>query len=241
MVPDYYVVRNLAKVVYAHAVADDGRFHLGAVHSGIGTNFNVVADYHVAKMLNLFPASVRTLCVAKTVGPNHYAAVEDDIVAYHHAGVNAHTGIEDAIVADGAILPNVHVLMDDGIVTHNSVAAHIGVIPKVHLLAKLCGKEPPGPEAAVTLGFLLFIGHVLKKFRYCRIGILHSHDSGRNGLLGLEILAHYKNGSLAGVYKRLILGVGKEAQGAGLAMFYLGKLGGLCILIPFNGAFQELG
>ena len=113
-----HVVGNLAQVVYADAVAYDGAFHLGAVHGGVGAYFNIVPDYNIAKVLYLFPASVRPGGVTEAVGPYDAAGVEDHIVADNRTGIDHHSGIDEAVLADGHIFVDMHVGMDVGAVSH---------------------------------------------------------------------------------------------------------------------------
>ena len=238
MVANHHIVRNHAQVVNAHAVADDGGFHLCTVYGGIGANFYIVADNHVPQVLNLFPTAVRTRGVAKAIGPDHYAAVQDDVVANHHARINAYAGIKDAIAADGAVFANVHLLVDDGVVPYGGVAPHIGEGAQVHALPKVGAQEPASPEAAVAFGFLLFVGHVLEEVGNGGIGVLHAHQGRGDRLLGLKVFVDDEDGSLAGIYEGLVLGIGKETEGARLAVFYLGELGGCGVLVSFNRSFQ---
>ncbi len=240
MVPYYHVVGYLAEIVNFDSVADNGGFHLGLVHGGVGAYFYVVANDNVPKVLNLFPTAVRLRRVAKAIGPNHNPAVQDYVVADYHAWIDAHTGIEDAAAANGAVLAYIHVLVDYGIVPHNRVTAHIGVVSKVNLLAEFGGEEPAGPEAAVALGLLLFVGHILQEIRYGRIGIVYADKRGSHLLLGLEVLAYNEDGGGACVHEGLVFGVGEKAKGARLAMFNLGKLCGLCVFVAFYGALKEL-
>ena len=125
-----------------------------------------------------------------------------------------------------------------GIVTHGGVASHIGEGAQIDALPKVGAQEPACPEAAVALGLLLFVGHVLQEVGNGGIGILHAHQGGGYRLLGLKVFIDDEDGSLAGIYEGLVLGIGKEAERARLAMFDLGELGGSGVLVSFNRSFQ---
>ena len=67
MVSDFHIVGDLAKIVNLYAVADYGGFHLGAVHRGVGADFDIIADYDIPEVFDLLPGAVRLRSVAETV------------------------------------------------------------------------------------------------------------------------------------------------------------------------------
>ena len=238
VVSDDYVVRNLAQIVNTDTVADDGGFHLGAVHGGIGANLYVVSDDDIPQVLDLFPAAVGARCVAEAVGTDDATGMQDDVVADHHARIDFYAGIDDAVFADGAVVANVDVLVDDGVVSHRGVMAHEGEGAHIDALAEVGVQEPAGPQAAVPACFLLFVGHIFEELGNGRVGVVDPHHGGLYGLFGLKGLVHDEDGGLAAVYEFLVLGIGKEAQGTGFAVFNLGKLGGLGVLVTLYDAAQ---
>ena len=156
MVADHYVVGDLAQIVDADAVPDDGRLHLSPVHGGVGTDFHIVADDDVPEVFDLLPAAVRLRGVAETVVPDDAAGVQDHAVANDHSRENADAGIDDAVLADLAVVADGHILVDDRVVPDYRAAADPGEVPEPHLLSELRGAVPLGPEAAVAAGFLGF-------------------------------------------------------------------------------------
>ena len=241
VVSDDYVVGYHTKVVNAHAVANDGGFHLGAVHGGVAANLYVVSNDDVAQVLYLLPAAVRTRGVAKAVTADDASGVQDNVISNNHSRIDDYARINDAVFANDGVVPDGDVLVDDGIVTDGYVAAHIAVGGQVHLLAKVRGEVPAGQQAAVPFG-LLFLGrYIFEEVCDGRVGIVYPDHRSLDGLFGLEALVYNEDGCLAGVDKLLVFGIGKKAQGTGLAVFNLGKLGSLGVFVALYGALQKLG
>ena len=64
-------MRNLAEVVDFHAVAYDGGLHLGLVDGGTGSDLHIVADNHIADVLDLLPGAVRLRRISESVRADH--------------------------------------------------------------------------------------------------------------------------------------------------------------------------
>ena len=129
---------------------------------------------------------------------------------------------------------------DDGAVTDSRVAAYVGEVSHIDVLAELGAPEILGAKASVALFRLLLVADVLEKLGDGRVGVFYAHQRGFDGLLGLEVPVHDEDGGLGGVHILLVLGIGEEGQGSGLAVFNLGKFGSLGVLVTFDGAFQQL-
>ena len=241
MVADHHVVRDLAQVVDADAVPDDGGFHLGAVHGGVAADFHVVADDDVSEMFDLFPAAVRLRRVAEAVAPDDAARMQDHPVADDHAGIDDDTGINDAILADRAVVTDGHMVVDDGIVSDLRPFAHGAEIAQPHLLPELGGAVPAGAEAATAPCFLFLAGDILQQLGDGRIGVVHAHQGGLHGLFGLERLVHQQDGGLAGIDELFVFRVGEESQGPGFSVFDLGELRDGGVLVALHGPVEHLG
>ena len=83
-------VGYLAEVVYAYAVFYDGGLGRGAVYGGIGAYLHIVADNHVAHVLDLLPAAVGAADIAEAVVPYYAAGVQDDAVSYIRFAFRSH-------------------------------------------------------------------------------------------------------------------------------------------------------
>ena len=240
MVADHHVVGDLAQVVNPDAVADDGGFHLGAVHGRVGADLHVVADDHVPEVLDLLPAAVLARRVAEAVVADDAARVQDHPVADDHPREDLHARIDDAVLADLAVIADGHILVDDRVVPDHRAAADAGERAQPDPLPELRGAVPGGPEAAVALRLLRLVLDILQQLGDGRIGVVHPHERGLHGLLGLEGLVHQDDGRLAGIDVLLVLGIGEEAQGAGLAVLDLGELRDDGVLIPVHGSLEHL-
>ena len=240
MVADHHVVRDLAQVVDPHAVADDGGFHLGAVHGGVGADFHVVADNHVPEVLDLLPTAVLARRVAEAVVADDAASMQDHPVSDDHARENLHARIDNAVLSDLAVIADGHVLMDDRPVPDHRPAAYAGEISQPDLLAELRGAVPAGAEAAVAAGLFRLGGDVLQQFRHGGIGVVHADKRRLHRLLGLEGLVHQDDGRFARIDVLFVFGIGEETQGAGLSVLDLGKLRDDGVLVPVHGPLQHL-
>ena len=158
----HYIMGNLAEVVQAHAVADDGGFHFGTIDGGTGSYLYVIPYHHVSEMLYLLPASVGLGSVPESVGTYHAVGVEDDIVAYLHSGIDDYAGIDDAVMAYhsagayghilvyDALVPDLASLADDCAGAYRDLAAYLGAAGYT---------AAPGTVAAVKLAL---VGDVLE-------------------------------------------------------------------------------
>ena len=84
--PNAHVVANLNQVVELDAVFDDRIAQCATVNTGVGPDFNVVANPDGTQLLNFFPAIT---VFGKT----------EAIRAYHHARVHDATLADDAVIA----------------------------------------------------------------------------------------------------------------------------------------------
>ena len=71
-----HIVRYLAKVVYSHAVFNDGGLHRSLVDAGVGADFHVIANDYIAYVFNLLPGSVALWGIAEAVIADRFLAVD---------------------------------------------------------------------------------------------------------------------------------------------------------------------
>lgn len=142
VVPYHDIMRNLAKIVDFHSVADDGRFHFRPVNGSACADFDIVSDDDIADMLDLLPSSVRLRGVSETVRTDYGIGMDNHIVTDNHTRINAHSRIDDAMRTDLGIVTYIYILINLCIVTDYSMMTYIGMASEINLLSEFGGQEP---------------------------------------------------------------------------------------------------
>src|SRR3954447_25937877 len=93
---------DLHEVIQLRAALDLGDSHRGAIDATVGLHLYVVPDHDVTRLDDLLPLSLVVFCETKSVGSDHHAVLQDDIVA------------------DLAELPNCGVRMRQEIISYRS-------------------------------------------------------------------------------------------------------------------------
>ena len=82
VVTNVHVVPNLNQVVDLDAIANGGVFQGTSVHTGVGAEFNIIAQAHRAQLLDLDPGALMGR-KTKTIGTDHHARVQDATITHH--------------------------------------------------------------------------------------------------------------------------------------------------------------
>ena len=142
VVTDDHIVGNLAEVVDLDPVAYDGRFHLGLVDGGPGSDLDIVTDDDVADVLDLLPCTVRKRSIAESVRTDDGIGMDYHIVAYNHPRIDHHTGVDDAVVADHGVVTDIDILVDFRVIADFGMMSDIRMASKLDFLAELGSQEP---------------------------------------------------------------------------------------------------
>ena len=97
---DPAVVRDVAVVVYLHAVLDDRLVHRRAVHGAVAPDLDVVADLDRPDLRHLHVAAL-DLEVAEAVAADRAAAVDDRPAPDAHLLADGDVGVDERVRADG--------------------------------------------------------------------------------------------------------------------------------------------
>ena len=90
------VVSDLHQVVDLHTVFNDCVVQRATVHTGIGTQFNVIANAHGTQLLDFGPGPA-VWGEAKTIGTHHHTWVKNAAVTHHAPMPDGDTGVEMAV------------------------------------------------------------------------------------------------------------------------------------------------
>ena len=127
-----HVVRDLHQIVDTAAVPNNGVGTGAAIDCGVGADFDVVFDHHVAHVWQSVVFSIDS-AVAESFGAQHRAGVNDDIISDTHAGIQHGLCLDPSIVTDTAVAadhsawPNLAVFSDHSMITDDGKRVHGGV------------------------------------------------------------------------------------------------------------------
>src|SRR5690606_8834308 len=77
MLADFYIMRNLDKVIQLHALTDDSRSQRRPVDCRIGADLDIIFDHHISDLRNFVVRSIPLWSEAKTVASDYRATVHD--------------------------------------------------------------------------------------------------------------------------------------------------------------------
>ena len=192
---DHHVVADLDQVVDLGAVADPRAVGGGAVHGGVGSDLDVVADDHVPDLRHLVVATVVER-EAEPVAPDHDPRMEDATVpdlatvADRDVGIHQHLRAHRRVGAEIAAGHQHGALADPGPRLDHAMGPHRDALGQRHPGRHHRGRMDPG-RGTVRLGPEL--AHLP-----ARAGVVHVHRRGP----GLDQV-------------RLVAGVGEERDIAG--------------------------
>ncbi len=209
---DAHVVRDLHQVVDLDAVFDHGVVERTAVDAGVGADFDVVANAHVAELLDLDPGAL-VRCEAEAVGADHHATVHDAARADAAARAEGHlrrearTGTDLRAGADHAVRP------DDGPRTDHRAGLDDRQRADRRARIDLCARihDSAGVNARHWQGACM-PGPPLGQVREIQVGVgRHQHRAAHRGRVAQRGRDDHA-GSLRRVELRPVAFVGEEAQ-----------------------------
>ena len=137
VLPYLHIVRQMDEIIQFHAFVDMCRAHRGAVDGGVGPDFHVVVDDHIAHLRNLLVMAISLWREAETIGAEHCSRMEDAIFANDRVAIQLHARIQHRIVADDAAVADIHLGIELHVVTDFGVLAHEGELAKIQVLTAL--------------------------------------------------------------------------------------------------------
>src|SRR5690606_17130659 len=149
VVTDLHVVRDHDLVVQLHAIADQGVGQRTAIHRGVGTNLDVVADGHPTDLRDLLPDALfvgkpETFTANHRTGLDHHTLADPYVVVQRHArsqpatiadhatsadhamGTDADLGTDACTALDDRIGADAGTRIDHGILSHMSSGMNAG-------------------------------------------------------------------------------------------------------------------
>src|SRR5574344_42492 len=135
---DYNIVCNLAQVIDSDTIFNYCGLHGSLVDCSIGTDFDIISDNYIAKMLDLPPCSVRLESIAETIVTDDAACMKNHPVTDDHAGEYLDSRIDDAVAPYLCAGANGDVIINLGAVADYAFSADFDKISDIDLLAKLC-------------------------------------------------------------------------------------------------------
>ena len=138
---DLVVVADLHQIIYFTARADYGAAQCTPVYTGVGADFNIVVNNHIAD-LGHFYMPVISEFVAEAVGADNRSRMDDDIIPQNHIVVDYSVGINPAIFPNGYIFTQVSAgqqgtaIAYAGVFAYHCVRADIDVIAQRYIIVK---------------------------------------------------------------------------------------------------------
>src|SRR5438876_1786191 len=122
---DLAVVADVNEIVYLCAAANTSSLKRAAVYGCVGPDFDVVFDYQLSDLGELFvPSSSGIADVSEAVAAENRAGVDDHAIANASAGINRDIGMNCAVIADCGSLADDASGADPGAAADNSVFVH---------------------------------------------------------------------------------------------------------------------
>ena len=207
MLANRYVVADLDEVVDFCAALNPSSAEAGAVHGGVGTDFDIVVDLHGASLWDflLFPIAE---FIAKTVGSHHDSAMKNDLITDAATLTDCNIWVKMAVFAQCALLSDKRPGFNDGSGTNfgSRFDHHMG--SDGTSLADLCIRRNDCGRMNAWLPNNGLRGEERKNLCKCRPWIRHKQAVGWN-LLGKGLWK--KNGRCASLPQRVdILGVSEK-------------------------------
>ena len=132
-----HIVGQMDKIIQFHAPVDMRRAHRGAVDGGIGPDFHVVVDDHIAHLRDLLVMAVGLRSEAKAVGAEHCTRMEDAVFAHHRVAIELHARIKHCVISDDAAVADIHLRIELHVVADFSVLADKCELTKIQILTAL--------------------------------------------------------------------------------------------------------
>ena len=117
-----HVMTDLNQVVELDAIFKHGVLQRTAVYAGVGTDLDIIANTHSAKLLYFYPAAL-VRGKAKTICPNYNARVNNAAIANTAIVGQRHASRQTATAAYGGISP------DHAMFTNTSTGSNNGTWP----------------------------------------------------------------------------------------------------------------
>ena len=117
MITDTAIVANHDLIIDLHTVANDRVVERTAVDTGIGADFDVVADLDSADLRDLDPG-IAVLGIAETISSNDDTRMLDHTVAYMTVVIDHDVRVNDCIVANHHIVANHDAGMNHGVASN---------------------------------------------------------------------------------------------------------------------------
>src|SRR5258705_1394266 len=129
---DHHALTNVAVVTYVNhvvqfgAAADASATESRAIHARVGSELDVVFNDHGADLRKLVVAHVISH-IAKTIGPNTNANVENHAVAERDSVIQNYVGMENALISHCDIRTNYHTCFDSSVGADTRVFSNINL------------------------------------------------------------------------------------------------------------------
>ena len=184
-----HIVRYLAKVVYSHAVFNDGGLHRSLVDAGVGADFHVIANDYIAYVFNLLPSSVALRGIAEAVIADNATGVEYGPVTDDGVRENVNARIDDAFFSYPDILSYSDIVVNLREVSDHSLFPNGHKVTDPDLLSEFC---TPGYTAAAAVAFVAFLLgiDIVQQLREGSVGAFHAHQGRSDRCTRLEILVY---------------------------------------------------
>ena len=82
-----HIVGQMDKIIQFHALVDTRRAHRGAVDGGVGPDFHVVVDDHIAHLRDLLVMAVGLRGEAKAIGTEHCSRMENAVFTNNRVAI----------------------------------------------------------------------------------------------------------------------------------------------------------
>ncbi len=128
---------KMHQIIQFHTFVNMCRAHSGAVDGGVGSDFHVVVDNHIAHLRNLLVMSVGLRGKTKAIRTKHRTCVEDTILANDRVAIQFHAWIQHRIVTNDTAIANIHLRIKFHIVADFSILAHEGKLAKIQVFTAL--------------------------------------------------------------------------------------------------------
>ena len=131
---------DVNEIVYLCAAANTSRLKRAAVNGCVGPDFDVVFDYQLSDLGELFvPSSSGIADVSEAVAAENRAGVDDHAIANASAGINRDIGMNCAVIADCRSLADDATGADPGAFPDNHVFVHDRVSVNCDAFAEIGG------------------------------------------------------------------------------------------------------
>ncbi len=124
MLSNMHIMTYLHKIVELTAFPDDGLAESSAVDAGIGSDFDIIVDFHDTGLRNFDVPPVAKL-KSKSVRTDYSTAVNDGAISHRAAMHDGDARMQQAVIADTRILTDVGICADGGAAAdHGAVFNH---------------------------------------------------------------------------------------------------------------------